>query len=174
MPSRRRRVLVLRTSRFAGVAVAYARRCWPDADVRVLYQRGAEAEVRAAGLDPTPSDAVSAGARITPWTLLREPAGRRAFVWRPDVVVLQWWNPLGRGHETAGLAALVLGRCGFHAVFADGTGVFVPVSQRLLEPLRPLWTVIRGTLLVAAIGVGTVAVWPVIAWNDWRRRARTA
>lgn len=174
MPLRRQRVLVLRTSRFAGIAVAYARRRWPEAEVRMLYQRGAEADVRAAGLEPTPSDAVPAGARITPLTLLREPAGRRAVVWRPDAVVLQWWNPHGRGHEAADRAALVLRRGGFHAVFEDGTGVTVPASTRILKPLLPLWRVIRGTLLVMAIGVGTIAAWPVIAWSDWRRRARTA
>lgn len=172
MPSPRR-VMVLRTSRFAGAAAAYARRGWPDAEIRVLYQRGAEEELRAAGVDPSPSDALGAGARITPRTLLMERAGRRALRWRPDVVVIQWWNPVGRGHEAADIAALMIGGRGFHAVFEDGGAVWVPAGPRLVRPLLPLWAIARGALLVGALTAGTLAAWPLITWTDWRTRIRT-
>lgn len=76
------------------------------------------------------------GVRITIGSLLTSRWGWRALAWKPDAVVVQWGNPMGRGHEAADRAAMVLQPRGFHVVMEDGRRMWVPARQRLLRPLR--------------------------------------
>ncbi len=168
------RVLVLRTSRFVGLAVAMAQARWPGADIRVLHQAGTEAELRAAGVEPDPRLTMPRGRRITAASVLASPWGRFARSWHPDHVVVQWWNRDGRGHEAVDLAALLLQPRGFHVVFDDGVVWDEPRSARLGRPFRQAWYVVRGVLIVVAIAAATACVWPAAAWFECRERRRLA
>lgn len=93
------------------------------------------------------------------------------MAWQPDHVVIQWWNPQGRGHERVDWAALLLGRGGFHVVFEDATLVRVHTTSRVLRPLRPAWRAVRGVLVIGAVALATALAWPASFWHDWRSGA---
>lgn len=146
-----RRVLVLRTSRFAGTAIEWATATWPGAAVEVLAPEGAH---------------------ITLTSVLTSAWGRHALLWRPDAVVVQWWNPAGRGHEAVDRAALLLQPRGFHVVMEDGGHAWVPATRRLARPLRQAGRRLFGVALVAAVMLTTAALWVPTWWRRRRERLR--
>jgi hypothetical protein len=174
VPTSRRRVLILRTSRFVGMAVACARAAWPTAEVRVLYQSGAEAELRSAGIDPDIRFALPRGSRITLTSLLTSRWGWRLLWWRPDEILVQWWNPVGDGHQAVDRAALMLQPRGFHVVQNDGTRIWMPVGRRLARPFRALGRRLASVLIVVAIAGTSAALWPMAVWLAGRERRRLA
>jgi len=147
----RPRVLVLRTSRFAGVAVDRVTADWPGAEVVLVAPEGV---------------------RITISSLLTSTWGWQALSWRPDIVVVQWWNQLGRGHEAVDRAALLLQPRGFHVVMEDGGRVWVPAGQRLMRPLRVLARRLFGVAVIAGVMVATVVLWLPTVWRQRRERQR--
>lgn len=169
-----RRVAVLRTSRFVGVALAFVRTRWPDADIRVVYQTGAETELRASGVTPDPVFALRAGARITAASLLRSGWGWQLLRWRPHEVVVQWWHPSGDGHEGVDRAALLLHPSGFHAVLEDGSWIRTTAVERLTHSWVSAWRLLRGGLIVLIVAMASAATWPAAAWFDWRDRRRVS
>lgn len=166
------RVLVLRTSRFAATAIARVRHDWPDARLAVVHQAGTEAELEAAGIAANARIQTPAGTRITPATLLTSSWGWRALRWRPDVVVVQWWHPAGRGHEAVDRAALLLQPGGFHVVLEDGRRLWVSRWRRLGRPVAILGRRLAGLGVIAAVAMLTVALWPATLWRQRRERRR--
>jgi len=147
----RPRVLVLRTSRFVGTATEWAQATWPGADVMLVAPEGV---------------------RITIGSVLTSAWGRRALRWRPDAVVVQWWNPAGRGHEAADLAALLLQPRGFHVVMADGGHAWVSASYRLWRPIRLAGRRLFGVGLVMVMLLATAVLWLPTWWRQRRERLR--
>lgn len=166
------RVLVLRTSRFVTTAIARVRRDWPAATLCVIHQAGSEAELDEAGIPATARIQIPAGTRITVGSVLASSWGWRARQWRPDAVVLQWWNPSGRGHEAVDRAALLLQPCGFHVVLEGGECVWVSWKRRVWRPIAVAGRRLLGVTLIAAVAVLSVALWPVTLWHQGRERRR--
>lgn len=166
------RVLVLRTSRFLSTAVSRVRRDWPDASLCVVHQAGTEAELETAGIAADARIPVPVGTRLTIGALLTSTWGWRALQWRPDAVVLQWWNPVGQGHEAADRAALLLQPRGFYAVLEDGQRLWVPGGRRLWRPVATLGRRLVGAALVVVVAVLAVTLWPATCWHQRRERRR--
>jgi len=152
VPRPRRRVLILRTSRFADVAVERARARWPGAELRVASRDG----------------------RITPASIVGSRWGWRLVASRPTDVVLQWWDAEGRGHEAATWAALLLWSRGCHAVLADGAWIEISQAGPLGRALALAWYVLRGAIFASVIAIASAAVWPAATWLRWRERRRLA
>ncbi len=169
-PTRTRRVVVLRTSRFLRTAVDAVRERWPGCDIRVVYQRGADADVRAAGVEPEPVLRIDAP-RLTASAFLGTRAFRRVLAWHPDAVVLQWWNPRGDGHAAADRAALLLLAPRLVAVLDDGSVVPTTWAARAR---RPAVRFLRGTALIACVLAVAVATAPAYVWSTRRERRRLA
>ncbi len=127
------RVLVVRVSRFPGVALSVANAAWPQGEHRLV--------------------SVPAGARLTPWTLCTEAWGREMLTWRPDVVVTQWWNEHGDGHAAVDAALLLMQPRGFHVVFDDGSAQWVSGRRRVSMALQRQRRTIRNVAIVVAIAV---------------------
>jgi hypothetical protein len=158
---------VVRSSRFAGVAVGEVRRRWPESDIRVVYQPGSEAEVQGWGLVPEASLCV--GGRLRLLTFATSDACAILRAWKPDDVVFQWWREDGRGHEAADAVALALGQRQLQAVLEDGRWVTMSVRAVPQRWLRLQLRRLRGLALVALIAVACAASWPAYAWS--RRRS---
>src|SRR5688572_16879852 len=103
-----RRILILRTSRFVGDAIAWARVTWPNAQLRVAHQPGdaVEQELERTGIGVGDRLDMGASGPVSARSLLCSRWGWRALLWRPNAVVIQWWNTSGEGHERTDLAAL--------------------------------------------------------------------
>lgn len=166
------RVLVVRTSRFARTAITCAMGEWPGASLRVIHQAGTGAELDAAGVSTAARIVVPAGTRITVASLLTSSWGWRALSWRPDAVVVQWWNPAGHGHEAVDRAALLLQPRGFHVVMEDGRRAWVPAGRRLMRPVRVFARRLVGLVLVVVVLVASAALWAPTAWRRRRERVR--
>lgn len=162
------RIVVLRTSRFLGAAVGAVNHRWPGCELRVVYQQGSEAEVRAAGLEPDAGLCVPAG-RLSLWRFLRQPAFVTLAAWRPDVVVLQWWNSRGDGHASADRVALALMPGTIAAVLEDGRWQTMSWASRATRGIR---RTVVSVLLIGVVAVLTCAAWPSYAWSAWSERRR--
>lgn len=149
---RRSRVLVVRVSRFVERAQAMAASTWPDGEHRVL---------------PVP-----AGRKINVLSLFTSRWGVEAMAWRPDVVVTQWWDKEGNGHEAVDGALLVLQPRGFHVVFADGTTQWISGVNRVRRSLQRHLRTLRGAVIVLALAVAAAAAWTARLCDDRTEQAR--
>lgn len=159
------RVLILRTSRFMGLAVEWARREWPGATIRVVHQPGTEDELRAAGIGVTDRIRMRPHDRITALALWSSRWGWAAWWWRPDHVVVQWWNIDGRGHAAADRAALLLQSRGFHVVMEDRSSQWMPRSRWQSRASSLVSRRCAGAAMVIGIVIATVVLWPITAWR---------
>lgn len=176
------KVVVLRSSRFHGAAIAACRHRWPGADLRVVCQPGSEQECRAAGVSNAAIWVYDEQPSFRPWAFARSKAGRAIRRLRPDVVVIQWDSRNGPVRGPLGLAALMARPSGVHVFRQDGSWAAyglrdwaVTTWRRFVgRHLTPRWQAITrrvpGVLLVPAVAVATVCATP--AWLVSRSRER--
>lgn len=166
------RVLVLRTSRFAPLAILGARNRWPGAELRVVYQPGAETELRAAGVAPEPSLRMRRGGRVTLPGLLLSRWGWQVLRWRPNQIVVQWRQADGDGHGGIDPVLALLRPQACHAVLASSTWMLIQPWHRMGRRTVTCWYVVRGTLLVSGVVLATALTWPAAVFFRVRARGR--
>jgi hypothetical protein len=169
------KVVVLRSSRFHGAAIAACRHRWPGADLRVVCQPGSEHECRAAGVSNAAIWVYHEQPSFRPWAFARSKAGLAIRRLRPDVVVIQWDSRNGPVRGPLGLTALLARPSGVHVFRQDGTWATCGVADWVAATWGgTLWQTITrhapGLLLVPAVAVATVCATP--AWLVSRSRER--
>lgn len=180
---RRRRVAILRSSRFLSQTIEAARARWPGADLRVVYQPGSEAEWQACGVPADAGLAYDEARFLRPWPFWRSRARRALRRWRPEFVVIQWVYPSGRGQQLLGFAALLVCPRGFEAFGSDGSWTHYgpaaalahPVRLHLVDPVRRFVASHAAAVvlvpLVVLLAIATTPVWIVFRLRERLRRA---
>lgn len=156
------RILVLRTGRHLGVAVAALGARWPGCEIAVVGTPGSEAAIAQAGVLPAHTFVYDAAPTFQPAAFRFSRAARAAQRWGFDRVAVLWNDPSGSGQGNVDRTAFWLAPRGFVAVTPDGRMV-----DRSLWP--HVWRQTRRTVvsLAAAPVLGLLFV---PGWLAGRRR----
>lgn len=125
------RILLFRSGRHLGVALAALRRESPGCDITVVTTPAGASALDEAGVPANRRVLFERTPLFQPLAFASSGAAR--VLWRRfDRVCVLWSNPNGAGHSNVDRTALLVSPSGFTAVTADGQLV-----------LRPTWPVIR-------------------------------
>jgi hypothetical protein len=114
------RILLLRTGRHLGVALAALGARWPGCEIAVVGTPGSEPAIAAAGVPPALTFVYDAAPTFQPRAFWSSRAARAARRRGFDRVAVLWNDPAGSGQGNVDRTAFWLAPRGFVAVTPDG------------------------------------------------------
>ncbi len=121
MTSPPERVVLIRSGRHVGVAIAALRAAYPGCQVTIVTTPAGEASLRQAGVPESELLIYRTRPQFDAWPFLR--SGVPLRLWRRgyDRVAVLWQDPAGADRANVDRAALLLSPRGFDAITPDGT-----------------------------------------------------
>ena len=164
MASRPERVVLIRSSRHLGTALAALRTASPGCQVTVVATPGTGGAVAQAGVHASDILIYRTRSQFDAWPLLR--SGIPVALWRRgyDRVAVLWQDPDGTDHANVDRAAILLSPSGFDAITPDGT----IIRRRTVALLRrEAASAVRSILVLTALGLALYL--PAHAARLWGR-----
>lgn len=151
MTSPPERIVLIRSGRHVGVALAALRTAYRGCQVTIVTTPAAEALLRQAGVPQSELLIYWTRPQFDAWPFLRSWIPLRLWLRGYDRVAVLWQDPSGADRANVDRAALLLSPRGFDAITPDGTLIRRETASLVTRELR---TALRSMAALAVMALG--------------------
>ncbi len=169
MTSPPERVVLIRSGRHVGVAIAALRAAYPGCQVTIVTTPAAEASLRQAGVPESDLLIYRTRPQFDAWPFLRSRVPLRLWLRGYDRVAVLWQDPSGADRANVDRTALLLSPRGFEAITPDGTLIRRDTASLVTRELR---TALRSMAALTVMAIGLYL--PAHLARLFRRPSRAA